>query len=138
MNVFIDTHILLDVLMDRRPFVEQSGQVWFLAERGKIRGLVSTLSFANVYYMMHKIRGQKTAMSTLTIMRDIFAGVAFDEQILQQAIDAGFPDFEDAVQYFSALRAGASCLITRNLSHFPRSTLPILTPAALLASQSFD
>lgn len=138
MNVFIDTNVLMDVLIGRRPFVAESRKVWFLAERGKVRGMVSVLSFANVYYIVRKVRGPQAAMSMMTMLRDTFAPVPLDEQILNQAIDAEFSDFEDAIQYYSALRADAQCLLTRNPGHFPRSPLNVLSPTEFLAAHPLE
>ncbi len=138
MNVFIDTNVLMDVLLERKPFFTESQQIWFLAERGKIRGLVSVLSFPNIYYIVRKLKKQEAACSMLSILRDTFSPVALDEQILHQAMDAKFSDFEDAIQYFSALRAEAACLVTRNLNHFPRSQLPVLTPADFLSAHPLE
>jgi hypothetical protein len=48
-------------------------------------------------------------------------------------------DFEDAVQHFSAVQAGAGCLISRNPDDFPRtSECPVLTPAEFLAAHAFE
>lgn len=138
MNVFLDTNILMDVLLDRQPFVAESEQVWFLADRGKIRGLVSALSFPNIHYIVRKVRDAEAAMTMMTMLRDTFTPVPLDEQILGQAMDADLPDFEDAIQYFSALRADAECLLTRNPDDFPQSAdLPVLSPAEFLAAHTF-
>ena len=137
MNVFIDTNTLMDVLLKREPFVSDARRLWFLAERGQVRGFVSALSFPNIYYVVRKLRGSDAAMSMMTMLRDTFAPVALDDQILHQAIDAGFSDFEDAVQYFSAQRTGAVALVTRDPGHFPRGALPVLSPAQFLATHAF-
>jgi predicted nucleic acid-binding protein len=138
MNVFLDTNVLMDVLLERKPFAAASRKVWFLAERGKISGLVSALTFPNIYYIVRKVRGLEAATAMMTMLRDTFVPVALDEQILQQAMDAKFSDFEDAIQYFSALRSVAVCLVTRNPAHFPCSTLPVLSPAGFLAAHDFE
>ena len=138
MKVFVDANVLMDVLLEREPFVGASRKVWFLAERGRVQGLVSALTFPNAWYIVRKLRGAKAAMSMMTMLRDSFAPVALDEQVLNQAIDAGFADFEDAIQYHSALRSGADCLVTRNPGHFPASRLPVMSPADLLAAQHFE
>jgi predicted nucleic acid-binding protein len=134
MNVFFDTNVLMDVLLDRPPFVAESRKVWFAAERGQIKGLVSALSFPNIYYIVRKTRGPEAAAAMMTMLRDTFTPVALDQQILNQAMDAPFPDFEDAIQHFSALRADARCLLTRNPDHFPRSRVQVLTPGEFLAA----
>lgn len=74
----------------------------------------------------------------MTMLRGTFSPVALDEQVLNQSMDAKFSDFEDAIQYFSALRADVTGLVTRNPGHFPRSRLPVLSPEAFLAAHSFE
>jgi predicted nucleic acid-binding protein len=136
MTVFVDTNILLDVLSHRQPFYEASAEVWSLAERGEVHAHISAISFNNIYYVIRKLKNRKTAEKALRLLRDIFESVAPDRQILNQSIDADFDDFEDAVQFHSALRAKVTCLITRNPRHFPRSSLPVLTPVEFLATLS--
>jgi hypothetical protein len=78
MNVFTDTNVLMDLLLVRRPFVTESRKVWFLAERGKVRGLVSALSFPSIYYIIYitrKLGGIDAALSMMTTLRDAFPPV---------------------------------------------------------------
>lgn len=134
MNVFIDTNVLLDVLAQREPFYADSAQVWTLVETGQVAGAISTLSLPNLFYLMRRIKGQKAARKAMGILRDIFGFVPLDSQITNQAIDSDIEDFEDAIQFFSALRAGATTLITRNPKHFPGHDIAIQTPAEFLAT----
>lgn len=134
MNVFLDTNVLLDVLTERKGFYRDSFRLWTLAEQGKIRAMVSVISFSNIYYIARKVAGRRTADRLLRMVRDTFTPVAFDEQILNQAIDAELRDFEDAIQFFTALRAGADTIVTRNPRHFPTGDIPVQTPAEFLAA----
>jgi predicted nucleic acid-binding protein len=138
MDVFIDTNVLLDVLAKRQPFYEDSAAVWTLAEQGRIRGLVSVLSFSNIYYIVRRLKDRRAANQAMSLLRGTFKAVPCDEQVVFQAIDAGMKDFEDAIQYFSALRTEANCLLSRNPDHFPRSGLSVLTPAEFLAAQRLE
>jgi predicted nucleic acid-binding protein len=138
MKVFVDTNVLLDVLAKRKPFFDDSATIWTMAERGEIQGLVSAISFTNLFYIVRKLRDHKTALRTMAQLRDTFTPIACDTQVLNQAIDAGFKDFEDAVQYFSASRAGAACIVSRNPDHFPRSEPPVLGPAEFLAAYEME
>ncbi len=133
-DAFLDTNILMDVLAERRPWYDSSASVWMEVEQGRVRGLVSVISFNNVYYVVRRLRDRKTAYLSLTILRDLFVPVALDKSILDQAISARAVDFEDAIQYFSAVHAGAGCLVTRNTRHFGGKDLPILTPEEFLAT----
>ena len=138
MIVFLDTNVVMDVLLEREPFAPDAQKLWFLAERGKIEGMVSALSFPTVYYVVRKTRGPDFATTMLRNLRDTFRIAPCDDQILQQAIDARFSDFEDAMQYFSALRVNAVCMVSRNPRHYPKSSLPIFTPQEFLSVHSFE
>lgn len=136
MVIHVDTNVLLDVLAAREPFYRQSARVWGLAESGRITGAISAISYNNCFYVVRKHGGRAKAIETLRLLRDVFQPVDLTAQVLNQAMDAEFPDFEDAIQYFSALRAGAEALVTRNPDDFPRVGLAVLTPTEFLASRS--
>ncbi len=134
MNVFVDTNVLLDVLVQREPFYADSARVWTLAELGQVAGFASTLSLPNLFYVIRRTKGPIAARNAISILRDIFRLVPLDERIAHQAIDAKIRDFEDAIQFFSALRAGAAVLITRNPKDFPGGDMALQTPAEFLAA----
>ena len=67
-------------------------------------------------------------------MRDVFDWVAPDHGIINQAIDSECKDFEDAVQFHSAVRCGARFLVTRDPSGFPLTGPSILHPEEFLAT----
>ena len=135
MRVFIDTNVLIDVIAERKPFYADSAAIWTLAEKGQITGLVSAISFTNIYYVVRRLEDAKKARRALQLLRDTFQAAACDQQIINQAIEAKLKDFEDAVQYVSTVRAGADCLVSRNPGHFPTAQdCPVLTPAEFLAA----
>jgi predicted nucleic acid-binding protein len=134
MKLFIDTNVLLDVIAKRVQFFPDSSAVWSLAESGQVTGLIASVSVTNIYYIVRKLSDHRTAMKAMVELRGIFTFAACDSQVMSQAIDARMPDFEDAVQYFSALHAGADVLVTRNPKHFPRSAVPVVTPTEYLAT----
>lgn len=134
MNVFLDTSVLLDVLARREPFYSDSAEVWTLAERGQVRGFISTLSIANLSYLLRREASPKAARKALSVLQDIFGLVPLDARIIDHAIDSAMDDFEDAIQFFIAIRAGADILITRNGDDFPDADMAIQTPAQFLAT----
>ena len=134
MNVFYDANVLLDVLLKREPFYKDSARAWTLAELGRLQGYVSAVSFPNIFYVLQRTRGREDAARAVRTMLDIFNAVTCDAQVVYRAIDSAMPDFEDAVQYFSALRAGADCILSRNQGDFPRRpAVPVLSPGEFLA-----
>jgi predicted nucleic acid-binding protein len=134
MDVFVDTNVLLDVVGEREPFLENSLKVWTLADKGRIRAFISVISFTNVYYITRRQGDRAKADKAMRLLRASFEPVPLDEQILNQAIDSGLDDLEDAVQFYSALRCGAACLVTRNSQHFPTRDTPVMSPAEFLAA----
>jgi predicted nucleic acid-binding protein len=133
MRIFVDTSLLLDVLAKRDPFYAAAARIWTLAETGACKALVSAISCNNVFYIVRKARDTANARRALVLLRDVFASVAPDQRILNQAIDSDIADFEDAVQFYSALHARADYLLTRNVGDFPAGILPILAPDEFLA-----
>ncbi len=132
LKVFVATNVLIDVLARREPFYGESAAVWTLAEQGRVTGFISVISFNNIYYVVRRLRTRAAANRMMVLLRDTFTPIGLDKQILDQAIDGGFKDLEDAIQYFSAIRAGVDCLVSRDARAFPKSDLPVMTPHELL------
>jgi predicted nucleic acid-binding protein len=131
--IFVDTNVLLDVLLARQPFVQHAQRLWSLAERGQIQGAVSAVSFLNVYYVVRRLASRAQADRAVRGMRAIFQVIPVDREIIDQAINARLADFEDAVQSACAVRAGAVCIVTRDERHFARSSVPAIATDAFLA-----
>ena len=134
MKAFLDTNVLIDVLTQRAPFYTDSARIWTLAEQGQLSIHISAISFNNIYYVVRRLRNRQTADRMMILLRDIFTTVTLDQKILNQAIDAGFPDFEDAIQYFSAVHAYVDCILSRDVKGFPDSSVKVLTPKEFLAT----
>ena len=133
MKLLVDTNVLLDVLAHREPHYAASARVWTLAERGEVQAVVSAISFNNVYYIVRRAAGKEKARAALRALRDVFEWVAPDRNIVNQAIDSESDDFEDAVQFYSAVRAEVDYLVTRDPAGFPTSGPAIVTPSELVA-----
>lgn len=138
MRALVATNVLLDVLAARKPFYSEAVRIWTLAEADQLDAWVAAISFSNCYYLVRKHAGQRSAEKAIRLLRDVFTPVDLTARILSQAIDAGFHDFEDAIQFHSAVHAKAEYIITRNPDHFPRAPLAVLTPAEFLALKLFD
>jgi len=132
MKIFIDTNILLDVFQERVPHFEDSLQIWALAESRKAEVFISAISFNNIHYIMRKHAGKDSAQRAVEVMNSNFSMVPLVQDIVGKAIMAKMPDFEDSIQFFSALSVGADCIVTRNVKDFPADILPVLTPEAFL------
>jgi predicted nucleic acid-binding protein len=132
-RLFFDTNVLLDVLTRREPFHADSAKLWALVEAGKVSGSACAISFSNMYYVVRNLSGSRAAYRGLQLVSALFDIIPCDERIIQQAIDANLADFDDAIQFFSAVRANADYIITRDSAHFAKSHIPVAAPPEFLA-----
>ena len=137
MKVYFDTNILLDVLLQREPFLADSRRVWALAEQRRIEGLISVLTLPNVYYIARRVADRRLALAMVRQVRTTFHIVACTEQTIDRALASELPDFEDAIQYFCAGSAQADCILSRDAGHFAAAVIPVLSPEQFLATNSF-
>lgn len=139
MKLFVDTNILMDVFAERVPFYTDASRIWTLAEQGRVDGLVSAVSFTTVYDLVDRWVNADSAREAVVLLRDALTAVACDAKVINHAIDAALPDFEDAVQYFCALHAGAECILTRNVRDFPgQPEIPVLSPREFLSETEIE
>ena len=128
MRVLIDANILLDVLQARRPHLKNSSLIWKLCETGQTAGYVSSLSFANIVYVMRKELDAETIEDVFAKLQLIFHFTELSISDLSKAIALRLDDFEDALQIATASRLKADYIITRNVKDFIGSETPVVTP----------
>lgn len=133
MVLLIDANIILDVLLNRQKFVKDSSMIWKLCETGKAKGYVSSLTFANLVYIMRKQLDPEAIEDIFRKMHLIFNFTDFSVSDLTRAAEWNWDDFEDAVQSATAERVQADYIITRNVKDFSRSKVIAFTPSELLA-----
>jgi predicted nucleic acid-binding protein len=133
MRLLIDANIILDVLQNRAEFVEASSIIWKLCETDKATGYVSTLTFANLVYVMRKELAPDKIQEVFQKLRLIFEFADFNSEDLSKAAELNWKDFEDAVQSVTAERIQADYIVTRNVRDFVDSKVMAYTPSELLA-----
>jgi predicted nucleic acid-binding protein len=131
MKVLIDTNVLLDVLTKREPFYKDSAVIWSLAEEKIIEGYISAISVNNIYYITKKLNDKKTAGTLVDkILKDFnVTSVTYEILKLARTKDG---DYEDLIQYFSALQKACDYIITRDLKGFPKKGINIIEPTAFI------
>ena len=127
-SLFLDTNIVLDLLANREPFYLDAARLFSMADKKEIRLSVSALTFANTNYILLQSKKPEEAKQILRKLKLIISILPLDEKILELALnDTDFKDFEDALQYFTAIENGSDALITRNLKDFRKANIPVLT-----------
>lgn len=132
MVLMIDANVVLDVLVRREPNYKYSSKVWKLCEIGVCTGIVSTLSFANIIYVMRRELTPEKIEAVLKQLMMIFTFSDLSQSTLEDAAKLQWPDFEDAIQTASAKRVNADYIITWNVKDYVKSDIPVLTPAEFL------
>ena len=133
MVLLIDANIILDVLLNRPDYVKDSAMIWKLCETEQMKGYVSTLTFANLVYIMRKQLAPEKIEDVFHKLNLIFEFADFSVSDLTHAADLNWKDFEDAVQSVIAERIHADYIITRNVRDFSKSRVMAFTPPELLA-----
>ncbi|HKI89306.1 MAG TPA: PIN domain-containing protein [Draconibacterium sp.] len=131
-KLFLDTNVVLDLLGERIPYYTSAAKIATLADREKIRLVTSALTFATVNYILSKYEGQQKAKEKLRKFKVLSEVCSLDEIIIEKGLNSNFSDFEDALQYFSALKSECNILITRNGKDFKLSEIPVFTPDEFL------
>jgi len=134
-KLFIDTNIVIDLLAKREPFYDEAAMLFTLADKQKIRLSVSALTFANTNYILLQSKKPEEAKLILRKLKLIVQVLSLDEKIVGLSLnDNDFKDYEDALQYFTALENGVDAIITRNLKDFQKAKLPVMTASQFLKS----
>jgi len=134
-KLFIDTNIVIDLLAKREPFYDEAAMLFTLADKQKIRLSVSALTFANTNYILLQSKKPDEAKLILRKLKLIVQVLSLDEKIVGLSLnDNDFKDYEDALQYFTALENGVDAIITRNLKDFQKAKLPVMTASQFLKS----
>ncbi len=128
-KLFVDTNIVIDLLSRREPFFEEAAELFSLADKKQVELSVSSLTIANTSYALLRQMDSNKAKSVLRKLRLILKVLPLDDKIIGLALnDETFPDFEDGLQYFTAIENGQQLIITRNLKDFKKSKLPAMSP----------
>ena len=127
-KLFVDTNIVIDLLSRREPFFEEAAELFSLADKKQIELSVSSSTIANTSYTLLRQMDSDKAKSVLRKLRLILKILPLDDKIIGLALnDDNFSDFEDGLQYFTAIEDEQELIITRNLKDFKNSKLPIMT-----------
>ncbi|MBO6306611.1 MAG: PIN domain-containing protein [Paludibacteraceae bacterium] len=129
-RLFLDTNIVIDFLLEREEWLDEAASILSLADIGEIEVYCSTLSLATASFFMEKAKMPHDVLRRkLSGFCEICQLSPVDENVARLSLASDFTDFEDALQYYSALAVKAGVIITRNGKDFKNSTLPVMTAA---------
>lgn len=134
-KVFIDTNVLLDLLLEREPWAKDVAMLFSMADRKEITLYCCSLSFSTAVYLMQRFKcSRKMIISKLSIVKSLCTVTTVDASVIDRVLQSGFDDLEDAMQYYSALSAGAEIILTRNEKDFAMADIAVMNPIEYLTS----
>ena len=132
MKVLFDTNVILDLLLDRRPFADSVAQLFSKVERGDLIGCLCATTITTISYLAAKAAGGKKARKEIQKLLTLFEIAPVNRAVLQAAIHSGVPDFEDGVIYEAAVFVEADGIVTRDPKGFKKAKIRIFSPGELL------
>lgn len=136
-NVLIDTDVILDFFFDREPFAKFATEILNRCEEEKISGFTTPVIICNVYYLLRKTSNHQLITEKIKQLLNIIEITEMDEEVVLNALNSEFKDFEDALQNFAAIQNGKiNIILTRNIKDFKKSKLAVLTPETYLKGKA--
>jgi predicted nucleic acid-binding protein len=132
-GIFVDTDICLDLLSGRKPFNAVAERLFSLADLGEITLCVSTLSFSHIDYILKSQYKRSDSRLILVKFKTLVSVLEVNEKVIDLAIASDFDDFEDAIQYNTALENNLKIILTRNLKDYKKAIIQVMNPETFLS-----
>ena len=126
--MLIDTDVLIDIALDRRPHSGPASELLDRIEGGLEVAYIAWHTVSNFYYLVAPSRGGANARDFIVELTRFVRVASTDTEALHYAASLPMADFEDAMQVAAARSCGARCIVTRNIKDFARSPIPAITP----------
>ena len=132
MTVFVDTNILIDLLCERESFVQSARMLFAYGYSGRLTLVLSSLSLVNAVYIARKY-GYVDVRERLDDITEFVEVVDLRKEVAKRALTFEWKDYEDALQYMSAIKENGDCIVTRNKKDFWKSVIPVYTIEELMS-----
>ena len=132
-KVYVDTNILVDLLIDRPPFTKLAIEIFNKADKNSVKLFTSSHSLATTHYILKKHISEIALRELLFSLLKYIDVVPIDISIIMKSLLSTHKDFEDAIQIFAANTIDQlDFIVTRNLKDFKGATIRVLPPDELL------
>lgn len=132
-KLFIDSDVVIDFFTDREPHANPASELFELNEKGDVVLYLSAVSINNIYYIVRKFLGHKKTLEVVETLTEMTEIIGTTKKEILQALKNSFSDYEDSIQYSSALTIkGLDAIITRNIKDYKNSNIAVMTPLSFL------
>lgn len=135
-KIFMDSDVVIDFFTDRLPFANPASEIFELNEQKKVKIYLSATSINNIYYIVRRYLGHKEALKVIEELTEMTEIVGTTKKEIIQALRNDFKDFEDSIQYSTAMTIeGVEAILTRNVKDYTKSQIAVFTPENYLKSK---
>ena len=134
-KVFLDTDVILDLLTEREPHFEAAVELFLQIQDKTIQAYTSPVIIANIFYILNRHLGRQKAIQSLIKLKSLVKVLNCGDRVIELALSSDFKDFEDSIQYYTALENNIDILITRNVKDYKTANITISTPLEYIKSR---
>ena len=131
--MLLDTDVLIDVALERRPHSELASEILDRLEYGRQNAFIAWHTVSNFYYLVAPSRGGMSARDFIVELTRFVAVASTGTEAVRYAVSLPMTDFEDAMQVAAARACDAQYIVTRNVKDFARSPIPAISPREALS-----
>ena len=132
-KLFVVSDVVIDFFTDREPHVNPASELFELNEQGILKIYISAVSINNIYYIVRRFLGHNKTIEVVELLTEMTEIIGTTKSEIVQALRNEFSDYEDSVQYSSALTVqGLDAIITRNIKDYKNSKIAVMTPLNFL------
>ena len=126
-RILVDTNVVLDLLGNRKEFLQEAKELFTLGDKGEVKLCVSSLTVATTYYILSQRLKVAETRKIIRRFKVLVEVLGVDDKIIELSLDSEYKDFEDAIQYYCAIENNIGLIITRNQKDFKHSKIPVLS-----------
>jgi predicted nucleic acid-binding protein len=132
MRILFDTSIVLDVLLNRQPWVQDGSALWQANDEGRLSGYVTATTLTNIFYIARRQTNLQQAFQAVDICLQAFEVCVVDRQALAYARLLPGADFEDNLQIACAVLSQLDAIVTRDPAGFNAAAIPAFDATQML------
>jgi predicted nucleic acid-binding protein len=138
MRILLDTNVILDVLINREPWVTDAAQIWRMCSDGRLNGCVCASSITDIFYIARRLTDPTRARAAVQLCLATFMICPVDRDTLAMADGMMGDDFEDSLQIACAIVGNIDVIVTRDPEGFQHSPIRAITVGDLLQQFATD
>lgn len=129
MRLLLDTNVILDVLLNRQPWVHDAARIWQAISDYRHTGYLTASAVTDIFYVVRRQAGLLVASQAVSVCLRSLEICTVDREVLEISARLRGNDFEDNLQIACAIRDGLDAVVTRDPSGFRHAGVLVLFPS---------